>query len=333
MHAASHSSARLLPPLFAAFRHAARLLPVALLALDACASTMLPHQVRAGGSFLSAFDANPSAAMGFASRFAGPDAQRGAVLFVLCPRDRALCEVGSPLHPAPGALLETQLMTRVSADPFAPASLAGRIEEPGLGISMPLPGAAVALFRVPPREEGGPVPGLYRLEARILTPNGIEDLFHGAGADVEVVDGVGEPVKLPAPVSLAQIVPLPRITLSLAPDSNRSSGSARRAPAAADLLLRYPHEKVEIRGAAPVGGGAAATMVRVTPGPDRDTVRVAVIAPQGDARHQIGVAFALTGRALAPVTAAEFQIVEQRLYDERGAADDSIRFQIEPVVR
>jgi hypothetical protein len=306
-------------------------LALGLLALCACSST-LPHQLPAGGTFVSAFDPGSAAAMGFASTYGGEDPQRGAVQFVLCPPEARLCELSTPAGRGTGFALETQFVTRMGPDPFSPMGLAGRIDLPKLGTSIPLPGAAVALLRVPRRDQGGPAPGRYRVEARLLGAQGPEDLLRGLGASVEILDGVGEPVALRVPLSLAQLVPLPRITLTATPTAAGSRAASPDAPAAAEIVIRYPSAKVTIRGAAEVGGLGPASMVSLAPGPTADTVRISLLAPQRET-HQIGVAFAAIGRDPAPVRAEEFEIVEQRLYDERGALDGSIRFRIEPLIR
>jgi hypothetical protein len=309
-------------------RRAARAaLALPFLTLAAC-NTVLPHRVQAGGSFLYTLDSSPSAPLGFASTLAGPDVQRGAVQFVLCPPQVRLCDTGG----AAGFALETQLLTRVGLDPFSPAGLAGRLEDRRLGLSAPLPAAALAVLRIPSRAEAGPAPGRYRIEARVTTQSGTRDLFNGAGAALEILPGEGEPASLPMPLSVAQVVPLPRITLTATQLSAGRAAPARSGPAAAELLIRYPAEKVAIRGAAEVGSLGQRSMLWVASGPTPGTVRVALLAPQRDVR-QIGIAFEPLARDPAPVRAAEFEIAEQRLYDERGALDDSLVFAIEGAIQ
>src|SRR5262249_32274824 len=123
------------------------------------------------------------------------------------------------------------------------------------------------------------------------TSQGNSDVLRGDGAQVEVLEGVGEPVELPASDALAQLVPLPRVTFTVARRSasggagsgasgsggmNRTPISPARGPAAAELILRFPAAKVAIRGAAEVGALGTQSLLNIVPGPTGDTVRVSL---------------------------------------------------------
>jgi len=72
-------------------------------------------------------------------------------------------------------------------------------------------------------------------------------------------------------------------------------------------------------------------VLTASPGPAPNTLRLSLLSPRAELQ-QIALAFALSERATGPVAAEEFEILEQRLYDERGAPDDSIRFSVDPLI-
>jgi len=126
--------------------------------------------------------------------------------------------------------------------PAEPGALAERTQR--------IAGTAVALIRVPTRREGGPPPGRYQVHAHRITPSGARIDLPGAAGILVIApgEGIGAANPLPLPVTGASAIPLPRVTLSVRSRVPSASPTLRLAPAAAGILLRYPADKLEMRG-------------------------------------------------------------------------------------
>lgn len=284
-----------------------RLLTVMVLAaaLTACTDQPFSRQVQAGSSMaltLTLFQDGTTP--GYGSRLAGPDPQRGQFSFVLCVPETD-CDPSPSLSPRQGYRLETAYVTRLHADRLSATANEGAVAMAALDI----PGGS---------DPQRPPPGSYELEGRVTLPDGQERLVLSRRPTVTVIagEGVRTDFALTGPDQsgnlyeqpLLDAVPPPALRLIVADDS-------QPLPAAAEVSIRYP-SAVSVSRAVEVGSLGAGSLVRVADDPGTRTARVRLLDP--DRRAQ-GVALAFTLNAGAsPVSAGDFSIVDQTLYDLDG---------------
>ena len=135
------------------------------LAVGGCLGEPISKKVGPGGTItLTLAGIRSGVVFGYGSTLFGTDVQRGQLRFVLCPMSSSpLCATGAAAVPR-GFALESLFVTRSATDSASPAGLDGAHR------------TTTAVIQIPASDDLKPAPGTYRLEPRIVTPQGIESL-------------------------------------------------------------------------------------------------------------------------------------------------------------
>jgi len=290
---------------------------VVLLQLAACSGPVLPGAVQAGGTVALplAGEATQGALAGYGSEVlaaaGGSDAVRGRLHFSL--RD-----------PASGIRhdLVTRLVTRAWPDPASEAALTGRVAE---GLEAVGLAQILALVDVPDTVP----PGRYEVEVRRErtggsgAPESLPAPVYGLPLEVlpaRVGPTTGAPTPLRAWVGAfsqdvareaAGLVPLPKLVLSL-PDP---------PPHAAEIVLRYPPERIRPRTVLEEQHTGRASIVWLQDDPGAGRITLSLVDPTAGVR---ALALVFEAAASVPLAPDDFEVVESRLYDAEGARRDGV---------
>ncbi len=232
---------------------------VACLALAACEARPIPMQVLPNSTFVlplqaRAFGNEISVSQGVQDR------QRGNLIVAICPAANPYCMPAAspspPPCPAPhGYYLRTRYVTRVMPHPGSKAGIDGRLDFPAYGNDWGLVGQDLAMLDVPSEV----CPGTYKLSLRTRPvgspPSSPDEVSYAAGVDIVVLDAppaVSNPstanpfgsLDVPIDSDLADLVPNPEVPLNLV-----QMGWTSTYPAAAEIDIDYPTERVEILSA------------------------------------------------------------------------------------
>jgi hypothetical protein len=291
--------------------------------LSACTGRPIPLAVRRGSTFVLPLSADTfEFNLGYESEITRQlglgDPQRGALELVL-------------RHPTTGQqhALVTRFVTRAWPDPASPAGIRN-----GLAGGV-LAGQVVAVIDVPLSVPAGD----YALEARRLwrdprnpTAPPVQDavfFWNQPPPDLgtlTVLAGTGSPtpsdflyssLSIDGRDALADLVPHPRLELGFA---HWLAYLDSTPPAAAEIVLGYPAQKVEVLTVYEEGHLGRRSVVRWSD--DRAAERVTIQFANPD-RDVLGLAvgFRLVDpAATGPATPADFQVVASTVYDENGVA-------------
>lgn len=258
------------------------------------------------------------------------DAQRGVESFSLCLI--GTFDDGSFSCPDPRPLV-TRFITKVAAHPASRFALGepigtsssfprfatslGSPSQSVVVLDIPLgtvaPGASVQTFDIV-RE---PNPALNSLRVTLDTIVTVRESDTENFSVIEQVPGLFEPIDASGDLQL--LVPQPVLGLKLALES------PSERPAAAEVVLEYPSDKVSIAGAYDSGVESMVTVREVDPGAPlpagRAHVRILMVNPnlRDDLRAtNLQVVLGPASGGYQPVTQAEFAIVDSSLFDRDG---------------
>ena len=284
-----------------------------------------PREIQSGTSFAIALGS--SAPFGFAVQKRADqtgvtisDPQRGAEQFYLCPLGSfatvaAVCESASgqdlsrPLdlrllmRVAPGRGSPIDLGASFDVLPVRPSELGGTFSQQIAVFDLPL-GTPAGTYEV---IHGGnslrPVPA-FRVASTLTVVAGASERFTDIGRVFTgfAVQGASE---------FQKAIPFPAVDLVV------SDGDESLRPAAAELVLRYPAERVAIRGS--YDSGVDSQVLTSSAGLPPDQIRLSMVNPSidpGKRSISISVAFEpLQPAGFVPVEPSDFEIVSQVLYD------------------
>jgi hypothetical protein len=306
-------------------------------ALAGCEARPIPMRVVRDSSFL--FPLKTPAFGNALSRSLGiEDRQRGDLIVAICPQANPYCSppaVPAPCLPTPaeGFYLVTRYVTRVMPHPASNAGLRGYLDIPHYPLWEPnwgLVGQDLALLDVP----ANVCPGNYELSVRVrpaLSAPGQNETLYGLGVDLEVLNvpdndpnangtnplsanplGSGN---LNIDPDLVDLVPNPTVLVRLY-DMTLTS----LYPAAVEVGVNYPNDRVEILGAYQDKHLGIRSLVSWSDDPIAGVVTVSVVDPTrctGDIR----IAFRLLPQAAAVNVLTDFSAPPhlQELYDLNGS--------------
>lgn len=319
---------------------------VVLAVLAACQGKPIPTTVVPGTTFVL-----PITAYGYGndvSRSQGiKDYQRGEMVMVLCPiatpnctpptTTPSPCPTPRPNPPTQGYYLASHWVTSVMPSPASDAGQRGYLRSTGYGTTpYGIMGQDIAFLDVHPNT----CPGLYTISQRVRGPDdnvGTEALVSSLWA-VRVVDAppgtpntntstvggsTGDPpsgLEVQQGPDMSDLVPNPTVHLRL-----NQPGWAVTYPAAAEVEVTYPSDKVVIQGAYQDKHLGLKSMVNTIDNPNFDVpnhrgkVTIQVVDPTRCTEDMKLVFKLASGQTTAVNAVTDFSTASQRLYDQNGA--------------